>query len=297
MIGRNMKVLVLGASGFIGKSIVLNAPEHVELTGTYFKNKIIKGHGHFEHLNYLDEELDWNQIIEPYSCIVVAARANAESAIERDIISQLSQTAFSKMIKAVKKSSLKPFIVVLNGSLTYGNRDEELVKTDDEINPTGFAKSYSIAEKPFRDYLTHNNEIAIVRAPWVLGPGSWFSQIYLLANKIPIIGKGEQWMAVVSVDDLAEYVWKLVEMRTRGVFHPKLINRCRQKDFASTVQNVTKKQTHKLGRFSLLRMEIQMRESILASIKLDDGEGEQSESELAKIELKNVIKDIYSGFS
>ena len=292
-----MKVLVLGASGFIGKSIVLKAPEHIELTGTYFKNEITIGNGHFEYLNYLDEELDWNQIIESYSCIIVAARANAESSIERDVVSHRSQTAFAKMIKAVRESRLKPFIVALNGSLTYGNRGEELVRTDDEINPTGFAKSYSIAERPFRDYLTQDNEIAIIRAPWVLGPGSWFSQVYLGANKIPIIGKGKQWMAVVSVDDLAEYVWQLVEVRTRGIFHPKLISRCRQKDFARTVQEVTKKQTQKLGRFSLLRMEKQMRESILASIKLDDGEGEKSESESAKIELKNAIKDIYSGFS
>ena len=292
-----MKVLVLGASGFIGKSIILKAPGHVELTGTYFKNKITNGNGHFEHLNYLDEELDWDLIIESYSCIIVAARANAESGIERDVVSHRSQTAFARMIKAVRESRLKPFIVVLNGSLTYGNRGEELVRTDDQINPTGFAKSYSIAEKPFRDYLTQDNEIAIVRAPWVLGPGSWFSQIYLGANKIPIIGKGKQWMAVVTVDDLAEYVWQLVEVRTRGIFHPKLISRCRQKDFARTVQEVTKKQTQKLGRFSLLRMEKQMRESILASIKLDDGEGDQSESDSAKIELKNTIKDIYSGFS
>jgi hypothetical protein len=39
-----------------------------------------------------------------------------------------------------------------------------------------------------------------------------------------------------------------------------------------------------------------MRESILASIKLDDGEGNQSESEAAKIELKTAIKKIYAGF-
>jgi nucleoside-diphosphate-sugar epimerase len=292
-----MRVLVLGASGFIGKRIVLKAPEHIELTGTYFKNEIKNEQGHFEHLNYLDEELDWKQIIEPYSCIIVAARANAENGIERDNISQRSQAAFVKMIKAVKESRLKPFIIALNGSLTYGNRGEELVRTDDEINPVGFAKSYSIAEKPFRDYLAQHNEIAIVRAPWVLGPGSWFSQIYLEANKIPIIGKGKQWMAIVTLDDLAEYVWQLVEVRTRGVFHPKLISRCRQKDFARNVQQVTKKQTQKLGRFGLLRMEKQMRESILASIKLDDGEGNQSESEAAKSELKTAIKKIYAGFS
>ena len=55
--------------------------------------------------------------------------------------------------------------------------------------------------------------------------------------------------------------------------------------------------TKKIGKFSLLRMEKQKRESILASIKLDDGEGHISESESAKIELENAIRDIYSLFS
>lgn len=292
-----MRVLVIGASGFIGKNIVLKAPEHVELTGTYFKNEIKNERGHFENLNYLDEELDWNKIIEPYSCIIVAARASAESNMERDAISWRSQKAFKKMIKAVKESKLKAFIVAMNGSLTYGNRDEELVRNVDQINPTGFAKSYSIAEKPFIDYLSQQKDIAIIRAPWVLGPGSWFKQMYLMVNKIPIIGNGKQWMAIVTVEQLAEYVWQLVEMRTSGVFHPTLISRCRQKDFACTVQQVTNKQIKKLGRLSLFKMEKQKRQSILASIKLDDGKGNQSESESSKRELKKVIKEIYSGFS
>ena len=292
-----MRVLLLGASGFIGQSIVLKTPPHVELTGTYFKNEIKSEHGNFECINYMDTELDWDQLIAPYSCIIVAARANADNGRTRDYVSQRSQSAFSKMIKAVEESESKPFVVAVNGSLSYGHRGEELVKTGDEINPIGFAKSYSVAEKPFRDHLEQHNEIAIIRAPWVVGPGSWFSQMYLTANKIPIIGQGNQWMAVVTVDGLAEYVWELVERRTLGVYHPKLISRCRQKDFAHTVQQVTKKRTQRIGRFELWRMEKQMRESILASIKLDDGGGNHSESETAKSELKAVIKEIYSGFS
>ena len=53
----------------------------------------------------------------------------------------------------------------------------------------------------------------------------------------------------------------------------------------------------KLGRLSLFKIEKQKRQSILASIKLDDGKGNQSESESSKRELKKVIKEIYSGFS
>ena len=292
-----MRVLVLGSSGFIGESIVTKAPKNIKLTGTYYKNEIKYKNGEFEYLNFLDEELDWKKIIEPFSCIIVAARANAENITTRDNISLKAQKAFRNMLNAVKENKSEIFIIAINGSLTYGNRGEELVKTSDKINPTGFAKSYSIAERPFREYLAQENEIAIVRAPYVLGVGSWFSQMYLMTDKIPIIGNGRQWMAIVTVNDLAEYVWQLVEMRKSGIFHPKLISRCRQENFARIVQKVTKRQIKKLGIFGLLRMEKQKRESILASIKLDDGEDHISESESAKVELENAIRDIYSLFS
>jgi nucleoside-diphosphate-sugar epimerase len=292
-----MRVLVLGSSGFIGKSIVSKAPKNIELTGTYYKNEIKYEDGDFEHLDYLDEGLDWEQIIKPFSCIIVAARANAENIKARDNISRRSRIAFIKMLNAVTESESEIFIVAINGSLTYGHRGEDLVKTSDRINPTGFAKSYSIAESPFREYLAKKNDIAIIRAPWVLGVDSWFPQMYLMTDKIPIIGTGRQWMAIVTVNDLAEYVWQLVEMRNSGIFHPKLSGRCRQRNFAFIVQKVTKKKSKRLGIFSLLRMEKQKRESILASIKIDDREGYTSESDSAMIELENAIKDIYSVFS
>lgn len=292
-----MRVLVLGSSGFIGKSIVSKAPKNIKLTGTYYKNEIKYENGNFVYLNCLDEELDWKKIIEPYSCIIVAARVNAENVIDRDDVSLRAEKALRKMLNAVTESESEIFIIAINGSLTYGNRGEDLVKTSDKINPTGFAKSYSIAERPFREYLAQESDIAIIRAPYVLGVGSWFSQMYIMTDKIPIIGNGRQWMAIVTVNDLADYVWQLVEMRKSGIFHPKLISRCRQENFACIVQKVTKRQTKKIGKFGLLRMEKQKRESILASIKLDDGEGHISESESAKIELENAIRDIYSLFS
>jgi nucleoside-diphosphate-sugar epimerase len=120
--------------------------------------------------------------------------------------------------------------------------------------------------------------------------------MYLEPDKIPIIGQGKQWVSVVSVEGLAEFVWQVVESQRNGILHPNLIYRCRQKEFASLVKEVTKKQTHKLGRFKLMWMEKQMRESVLASIKLDDGMGNQSENQTSKMNLKSAIEEIYSGF-
>ena len=292
-----MRVLLLGASGFIGQRIVANVPDHIELTGTYFQNKMNSNHCCVEQLDCLDEGLDWPSIVTQYSCIVVSARANAGNKAERDLVSIRSKKAYRNMLDAVKESPNKPFIVALNGSLSYGHHGEQLVTTGDEVRPTGFATSYSMAEQPFREDLSEGSGIAIVRAPWVLGLGSWFSQMYLKPGKVPIVGRGRQWMSVVTVDGLAAFVWQLVKRQTPGVYHPKLICRCRQKDFARAVNEVTKKPITRLGWFGLRTSESQMRESILASIRLDDGEGQKSEGQPALDELKTAIGAIYSGFS
>jgi nucleoside-diphosphate-sugar epimerase len=297
LVRENMRVLLLGASGFIGRSIAAKVPETIELTGTYYQNKPEFEHIKVEQFDYLDSGIDWQQIVMQYDCIIVAARANADTEVDRSKVSEKAQSAFSKLTQAVHESKSKPFIVAVNGSLSYGHRGEDLVKTSDTIAPTGFARSYSIAEKPFREFLRAGHEIAIIRAPWVIGLGSWFSLMYLKPNRVPIIKDGKQWMSLVSVGGLADYVWQVVESSKSGVLHPELTYRCRQKEFANIVKNVTSKQTRSIGGIKRMRMEKQMRESVLASIKLDDGMGSVSENQGAERRLIAIVEEIYSVFS
>ena len=292
-----MKVLLLGASGFIGRSIAAKSPSTVELTATYFSNKPDIVGMNIERLDCLDTSLDWSHIVNQYDCIIIAARASAGTQSAREQLSHKMQAVFSRLTHAVRESDSNTFLVAVNGSLSYGDRGDEIVQSTDSINPIGFAESYSIAEQPFRHFLEEDNNIAIIRAPWVIGNGSWFVQMYLQANKIPIIKHGNQWMALVFVDDLADYVWNVVQSQKNGIFHPKLTYRCRQRDFAAIVQEVTQKQTHTLGRFKLRAVEKQMRESIVASIRMDDGMMHQSENESSRENLKAIIENIYSGFS
>lgn len=292
-----MRVLLVGASGFIGRSIAATVPKNFHLTGTYYSNKPDLEHLQLEHFNYLDSDVDWVNITEQYDCVIIAARANADTERKRNEVSLRARDAFRRFTEAVRDSKSKTFIVAVNGSLSYGDCKDRLVKADEKINPTGYARSYAIAEKPLRDFLSDGHEVAVIRAPWVIGASSWFPMMYLQPNRIPILSKGTQWMSLVSVDDLAEYVWKTVEAKRGGIFHPKLTYRCRQKEFAEMVQKVTSKKTRRLGILRMQRMELQMRESVLASIKLDDGMVNQSESQANKMRIKSLIEEIHSGFS
>jgi len=291
-----MRVLLLGASGFIGRSIAAKAPDNIELTGTYNQNKPNFGTHDIEQFNYLEPKINWQQVVSKYDCIIIAARANAGTEKSRNSVSKMGQEAFRNFIQAVNESSSKPFIIAINGSLTYGDRGEELIRPNDDIKPTGYARSYAIAEKPFRDFLADGNKIALIRAPWVLGAGSWFPVMYLAPKQIPILKGGAQWMSILSVDDLADCVWDLVQTPETGVLHPTLTFRCRQKDFANIVHLVTSKPMRKIGALRIRKMELQMRESILASIKLDDGRNDCSENQQSEKRLRTLIEEIYSVF-
>ena len=291
-----MRVLLLGASGFIGRSIAAKAPDNIELTGTYNQNKPNFGTHDIEQFNYLEPKINWQQVVSKYDCIIIAARANAGTEKSRNSVSKMGQEAFRNFIQAVNESSSKPFIIAINGSLTYGDRGEELIRPNDDIKPTGYARSYAIAEKPFRDFLADGNKIALIRAPWVLGAGSWFPVMYLAPKQIPILKGGTQWMSILSVDDLADCVWDLVQTPETGVLHPTLTFRCRQKDFANIVHMVTSKPMRKIGALRIRKMELQMRESILASIKLDDGRNDCSENQQSEKRLRTLIEEIYSVF-
>jgi nucleoside-diphosphate-sugar epimerase len=292
-----MRVLLLGASGFIGRSIAAKVPGKIDLTGSYHQNKPEFKTFNIEKLDYLDPSVDWQQIVQKYDCIIIAARANADTEKNRKSVSKMSQEAFRNFIQAVHGSKSKPFVIAINGSLTYGDRGEELITISDEIRPTGYARSYAIAEKPFRDFLTEGNNIALIRAPWVLGAGSWFPMMYLAPKYIPILKDGTQWMSIISVEDLADYVWDLVQYPKAGVLHPTLTFRCRQKEFANIVNQVTSKPMQRIGALRSRRMELQMRESVLASIKLDDGLNDRSENQASERRVKSLIQEIHSGFS
>lgn len=287
-----MRVLLLGSSGFIGREIAKLTPENTHLTGTYNINKPKNTQYELMKLNLLSEDIDWSEVITSYDCVIVAARANSTEAKLRTELSIRASKSFANLIEALTKHPDPKYLLVINGSLSYGERGDDLVNPDDKIYPIGFAKSYSVAEKPFIEYQRKGGRIGIVRAPWVLGNGSWFTQMYLQPEKVPLIHQGKQWMSIVTVEELARYAWGAVLDEKIGVLHPKLTYRCRQEEFAKIVAEVSSKPVKKHGRLKMSGWDKQMRESILASIRLDDGYDNESESLEARQNLLSYIQEI-----
>ena len=103
-------------------------------------------------------------------------------------------------------------------------------------------------------------------------------------------------MSIVTVEGLAEFVWGVVLQAKNGVLHPRLDYRCRQRDFAQMVSKISDKKIQKFGWVRMRAFEVQMRQSIMASIRLDDGSNGASESQSECVELVKYLRKIHDGF-
>ena len=203
-----------------------------------------------------------------------------------------TRKAIKSMISAIEESSVSS-TVVLHGSLSYGDRGEEIVAIDSKLNPKGYSKAYSIGERPWIKYFEQGGDVKIVRLPWILGPGSWFNMLYA-GDIIPIINGGRQWMSLVWINTLSDYIWSLIDKKA-GIFHPPLTYTCRQADFARLVAEARGLDTTSVSESELIRRYGRMvTESLLCSVRIDDSRGMKSESELSMQNIRSYLHSLSS---
>ena len=286
------RTLVTGGSGFIGSAIIkastsnIRALVHKEAVEG---NNIDRVYGDF-----LSGENQFEKWIDGVNSIIHTARPSSGKTAGRYRIARRTRKANISMVSAVKEAKI-PSTILMHGSLSYGNRGEELVQTDSILNPVGYAEAYSIGERPWVDYLYSGGGVKVVRAPWVLGPGSWFEMLYC-DEKIPVFGDGSQWMSLVSVESLADFTWSVLSDEP-GVYHPQLLYRCRQSDFAKIVSEIRGVAISVVSRSRLTRKYGKMAtDSICSSMRLDDGNGMSSESDSSQEKLVNYLASML-GFS
>ena len=286
------RTLVTGGSGFIGSMIIkastsnIRALVHKEAVEG---NKIDRVYGDF-----LSSENQIEKWINGVNSIIHAARPSSGNTAGRYRIARRTREANLSMVSVVKECKI-PSTILMHRSLSYGHRGEDLVHTDSTLNPVGYAEAYSIGERPWVDYLHSGGGVKVVRAPWVLGPGSWFEMIYC-DEIIPVFGDGRQWMSLVSVESLADFTWSILSDEP-GVYHPPLLYRCRQSDFAKIVSEIRGVGTSVVSRSGLTRKFGKMAaDSICSSIRLDDGNGMSSESDSSLEKLVNYLASML-GFS
>ena len=286
------RTLVTGGSGFIGSAIIKASTSNIR--ALVHKEAVEGKNIDRVYGDFLSGENQFEKWIDGINSIIHTARPSSGNTAGRYRIARRTRKANASMVSVVKESTITSTLL-MHGSLSYGHRGEDLVHTDSILNPVGYAKAYSIGERPWVDYLHSGGGVKIVRAPWVLGPGSWFEMLYC-EEKIPVFGDGSQWMSLVSVESLADFTWSVLSDEP-GVYHPPLLYRCRQSDFAKIVSEIRGVGISVVSRSGLTRKYGKMAtDSICSSIRLDDGNGMSSESESSLEKLVNYLESML-GFS
>jgi nucleoside-diphosphate-sugar epimerase len=297
MNARKRLVVVLGGSGFIGRHFVDKTPKDVHL-------RILSPQKHPSTENiqwiqgdFLKSDFDFDALLKDADAIIHLARPSANNSQARIRISKKTALANNRLLKARKKIG-SPHLIAMHGSLSYGDCGDTLVTCETEVKPTGFAAAYATGEKPIREAMGEGG-ITIIRAPWVLGDGSWFNQLYKYGKNSPIFSKQPVWMSIVEVNSLAKQTWEILSQGKMGVVHPRLSGRLLQSDFARFVGQIRGVKTSRIGYFRFLFEYDEMtRKSIQASIRLQDGNGDFSESAEAVDALKASLQEIlHSDFS
>ena len=235
-------VLILGASGFIGKKIL-------ELFSLNFSNisylvhktpiKNIDGFKIFGSLENLS--FDSLEACNP-DIVIHCARLNGSSIIGRYKSALIGYHSNISLLNKLEQLNKPILIIYISGSLMYGN-NHNIVLESNNLNPISFAKQYSIAEKPFINKKMIQCRVTMVRPGWVIGNGSWFKRYYLDHIKsnleIPCYGNPDCMMSIIDVNTLAKKVLSIACSKFYyPVYNPLGYEPITKNRFLNILQNV-----------------------------------------------------------
>ncbi len=203
------KVLVLGATGFIGKYFVRHLNSGTEISLLQHRKKLCEKH--YRIYSGSLQSFDWNQLEEIPQVIYHFARIPGRGIAGRYAAALQSRLANLRLINWIKTLSSPPLLVYCAGTLAFGSQNNLEVDETFPLSPTSFARQYAIGEQPLIDQLVKQQiPIQIMRPAWVYGDGSWFKSFYLhpiiTRKKVPLYGNGNNWMSLIHVSDVCDMI-------------------------------------------------------------------------------------------
>ena len=269
-------VLVLGASGFVGREVLaalLLNRENLRISAVYHHNK-----PETTGIRLVKSDLkgmDWSLFDQdPPEIIIHLARINSRRGGKwgRRLAARRGYRANKALLAHMERKGWNSRITYVSGSLMYGDCGEEPVFEDHALNPVSFAREYVHAEMPF---LEKDKNVRMIRLPWVFGEGSWFEGFYLKIMKaekrVPCYGPGNNRMAFIEAGDAGRQIASIALQREPGVYHLAMETPVIQKDFCNMLASVS---GLAVGELPLNGFEPALQEAFTVSIRLDSRDAE-----------------------
>ena len=226
------KIIILGASGFIGKNIAieLSKNKNFEVTGTYFKNKSSIKNVRMLYAN-LTLKKDSNKLIQGKDIVIQAAAttSGAKDIISRPYIHVNDNAIINSMVTRSCFDFKIKHVIFFSCSIMYSPNSNKPQKEKD-FNPKNIYDGYFGAahmkifvEKMCEFYSKLGiNKYTIVRHSNVYGPYDKFSlekshvfaatiKKVLSSKKLIIWGDGKEKRDLIYISDLVNFVKKAIK--------------------------------------------------------------------------------------
>ncbi|MEO5889533.1 MAG: NAD-dependent epimerase/dehydratase family protein [Ferruginibacter sp.] len=223
----NERVLITGASGFLGYHIVHSA---IESGLSVFA--AVRKQSNIEHLkdlpvtylflDYGDEEEIAKQLIENRIDYIIHAAGDTK-AITEEAYNNVNATYTVNLAKAAERSggNFKKMIFI-SSLAAIGPLQDADVKITEETTPnpvTAYGRSKLLAEKSLAGVAI---PITILRPTAIYGPRD--RNIFIMVKMVtrgldPYIGKGSQQLSFVHAADVADVAVKSLFINTTGIYN------------------------------------------------------------------------------
>ena len=216
-----MKVLVTGASGFLGRAVCGELLRRGHEVSALVRRPGSEPDGCAPFAGDITDRDSLPAALEQAApeCVVHLA---AEIASQRDAekVARVNVKGTANLIEACALAG-KPRFVLASTVVTGDARGEELRERSELPVETAYGRSKQSCERLVR---ACGLPYAIVRPSHVYGPGGWYAEEFVKRLRQPgrfaVIGKGDNWWDVVHADDVATaFALAAEDDRRHAVYH------------------------------------------------------------------------------
>tara|TARA_R110002050_G_scaffold20348_1_gene57668 strand:+ start:55365 stop:56366 length:1002 start_codon:yes stop_codon:yes gene_type:complete len=221
-----MKILLTGATGFLGWRTLEKLVDLEEVTSIIATGRSIKATHYVEHpkaiyiLGDLSDENFVNKLVTDVDFIIHAAGLSSPWGTEKEFI-QANLIPQQLLIKAAKDANIKRFVFISTPSLYFELRDKFQIKESDPL-PNPFINHYCSTKRNAEIALEKSGISYVILRPRALtGRGDTVIMPRLIRacdeGKLKVIGNGQNSVDLTAVSNVVDAILLGLSVGEKGI--------------------------------------------------------------------------------